>query len=142
MAAPGEITADASATQAKKNAAHFKKLLTGMRMDAGTSSVREADYKGHHITIKTTYEITIDGKLFHGALSVTHGGTVHYHGMPNAGFKSALDLMKAVIDAFPDEYAAGGGGMDMPGMQMPGMRMKKSSGRKLAVKKPAARKRK
>ena len=140
MAAPGEITADASATQAKKNAAHFKKLLTGMRMDAGTSSVREADYKGHHITIKTTYEIKIDGKLFQGALSVTNGGTVHYHGMPNAGFKSALDLVKAVIDTFPDEYGAGSGNVTKPGMSMPGMRMKKTGGRKRAVKKPAARK--
>ena len=66
MATSGEITADASAAQAKKNAAHFKKLLQGMHMGHGISSLREADYKGHHITIKTSYDIKIDGKPFKG----------------------------------------------------------------------------
>jgi hypothetical protein len=129
----GKITSDASAAQAKKSAPYFKKLLTGMHMGAATSSLREADYKGHHITIKTTYQITIDGKLFKGALGVSNAGTVHYHGMPNTGFASALDLVKAVIDAFPDEYAKGSGGGG--GMDMPGMNMKKSGGRKKPHKK-------
>ncbi len=136
MATPDKITADASAAQAKKSAPYFKKLLTGMHMGAATSSLREADYKGHHITIKTTYQITIDGKLFKGALGVSNTGTVHYHGMPNTAFASALDLIKAVIDVFPDEFGKGSSG----GGHMPGMVMKMSGSRKRAVKKSAARK--
>jgi hypothetical protein len=107
--------------------------------------MREAHYKGHHITIKTTYEITIDGKPFMGTLEVSNAGTVQYHGMPTAGFASALDLVKSVIDVFPDEFAAGSGGpmegmdmegMDMDGMDMKGMDMKGMGGSR---KKPAAR---
>ena len=92
--------------------------------------MREADYNGHHITIKTTYEIKIDGKPFMGTLDVSNAGTVHYHGMPTAGFASALDLVKSVIDVFPDEFAAGSGG------PMEGMDMKRMGGSR---KKPEAR---
>ena len=137
MATSGEITADASAAQAKKNAAYFKKLLQGMHMGHGISSLREADYKGHHITIKTSYDIKIDGKPFKGVLGVSNAGTVHYHGMPNLSFASALDLVKSVIDVFPDEFAAGSDG----GMHMPGMGMKMRGRRTGAVKrKSGARK--
>jgi hypothetical protein len=105
------ITADASLAQAKKSAPYFKKLLTGMHthmhMGSGMDSVREAEHRGHQIRVETTYKITIDGKPFDAALGVTNGGSVHYHGMPNVGFASALDLVKAVIDAFPDEFAKG-----------------------------------
>ena len=142
MTTPGEITADASATQAKKNAGHFKKLLQGMHMSGGSmDSMREADYNGHHITIKTTYQIKIDGKPFTGELGVTNAGMVHYHGMPAAGFASALDLVKTVIDTFPDEFAAGsGGGMTNMNMNM-NMKNRTVGRRKTTAKrKPAARK--
>ena len=102
------ITADASLATAQKNAAYFKKLLTGMTH--GDNSVRELDYKGHHVVVKTTYDVTIDGKPFHAGLGVTNEGDVHYHGMPNVAFASALDLVKAVIDTFPGEFGKGGGG--------------------------------
>ena len=127
MATSGYISVDASAAQAKKNAGYFKKLLQGMQTQmqmgsSGMGSVREADHHGHHITIKTTYQITIDGKPFKGMLGVTNAGTVHYHGMPSAGFASALELIKSVIDVFPEEFPAGSGGeTDMPGMDMTGM---------------------
>src|SRR5437879_12163220 len=97
MATSGEITADASAAQAKKNAAHFKKLLQGMHMGHGISSLREADYKGHHITIKTSYDIKIDGKPFKGVLGVSNAGTDHYHGIPDLLFASEPSPMTAVI---------------------------------------------
>lgn len=110
--AAGPITADASLATAGQNAAYFKKLLTGMTH--GDDSVRELDYKGHHVVVKTTYDVTIDGKPFHAGLGVTNEGDVHYHGMPNVAFASALDLVKAVIDTFPDEFGKGkgGGGVD------------------------------
>jgi hypothetical protein len=119
-----DVGADVSLAQAKKSAPYFKKLMTGMDM-GGAGSVRTAEYKGHHIVIKTTYQVTIDGKRFMGQLGVTNSGEVHYHGVPNAGFASAIDLVKAVIDTFPDEFAPGSGpGMTMPhgsshGMTMP-----------------------
>jgi hypothetical protein len=103
----GQITSDASVAQARKNAAYFKKLLQGGHAHGGgdgTQAMRTVDYKGHQITIKTTYRITIDGKLFKGALGVTNDGMVHYHGMPTAGFDSAVDLVKSVIDTFPGEF--------------------------------------
>ena len=108
----GPISADASLATAQQNAAYFKKLLTGMAH--GHDSVREIDYKGHHVVVKTTYDVTIDGKPFQADLGVTNGGDVHYHGMPNVAFASALDLVKAVIDTFPTEFGKGkgGGGVD------------------------------
>jgi len=104
----GPISADASLATAQQNAAYFKKLLTGMTH--GHDSVREIDYKGHHVVVKTTYDVTIDGKPFQADLGVTNGGDVHYHGMPNVAFASALDLVKAVIDTFPNEFGKGKGG--------------------------------
>jgi len=104
----GEITSDASLQQAQKSAEYFRSLLTGQHAHGGTDSVREADYKGHHIVITTTYEITIDGTPFTAGLGVSNDGSVHYHGMPNVGFDSAVDLMKAVIDNFSDEFTGGG----------------------------------
>lgn len=128
----GQITADASLAQARKTAAYFKKLLTDRPMHGAKDSVREADYKGHHIVVRTTYQVTIDGQPFHGALGVTNGGEVHYHGMPNVGFASAIDLVKAVINTFPDEFEAGAGGHehhDHGAMSMRGM-SKKTTTRK------------
>jgi hypothetical protein len=74
-----------------------------------------------------------------GELGVTNAGMVHYHGMPAAGFASALDLVKSVIDTFPDEFAAGSAG----GMTNMNMNMKKLvPGRQktTAKRKPVARK--
>jgi len=107
----GGISADASLAQAQKTAPYFKKLLADMHahMQEGSTSTRETDYQGHHIVIETTYTVTVDGKPFNAGLGVTDGGRVYYHGMPNVGFDSAVDLMKAVIDRFADDFAGGGG---------------------------------
>lgn len=105
MAKRGEITADAGLAQAKTSAAYFKKLLKGgMPMSPGMGSMREIDYKGHHVTIATTYKIKIDGKPFKGELSVSNAGSVHYHGIPNVAFDSAVQLVQTVIDTFPQEF--------------------------------------
>jgi hypothetical protein len=113
-ASAGGISSDASLAQAQKTAPYFKKLLTDMHahMQEGASSTREANYQGHHVVIETTYKVTVDGKPFNAGLGVTDDGRVYYHGMPNVGFDSAVDLMKAVIDAFADDFAGGddGGG--------------------------------
>ena len=105
MVTRGGITADAGLAQANKSAAYFKELLKGgMPMDPGMGSMREIDYKDHHVTIETTYKIKIDGKPFKGKLSVSNAGSVHYHGIPNVAFDSAVQLVQAVIDTFPQEF--------------------------------------
>jgi hypothetical protein len=106
------ISADASLAQAQKTAPYFKKLLTDMHehMQEAASSRREADYRGHHVVIETTYKVTVDGKPFDVGLGVTDSGRVYYHGMPNVGFESAVDLIKAVIDTFADEFAGADSG--------------------------------
>ena len=103
------VQADASLEQAKRTSPLFKKLLTSQQ-DVGahdhSPSVRQDHYKGHHIVVKTTYDVTIDGKKFTSPLDVSNAGTVQYHGIPNVGFASALDLVRCIIDQFPEEFPA------------------------------------
>lgn len=138
MAGSHDITADASVATAKKSAAYFKKLVQNMHMSSGADSLREADYQGHHIAIKTIYQITIDGHPFTGDLGVTNAGNVHYHGIPNTSFASALDLVKSVIDTFPAQFGSGAPTPEGPtepghghggklGMQMPARGARKNS---------------
>ena len=58
--------------------------------------------------MRATYEVTVDGQPVTGHLGVTDDGSVHYHPVPNRSFVSALDLVKAVIDIFPDDFKKGG----------------------------------
>jgi hypothetical protein len=69
-----------------------------------TDSVREADYHGHHIIVRTHYEIEVDGRAMKGHVGVTNDGQVHYHPVPNMSFASAIDLVKQLIDVFPDDF--------------------------------------
>ena len=68
------------------------------------SSVRTASYRGHEIVIRTTYQITVDGRPFDVHMTVDNGGRVHYHGLPTRDFPSAVDLVKKAIDFFPDDF--------------------------------------
>src|SRR5690348_16820229 len=73
-----------------------------------SETIREADYEGHHIVIRTTYQIEVDGKPVTGHMGVTDDGKVHYHPVPNISFASALDMVKQLIDIFPDDFAETG----------------------------------
>ena len=102
---PEPILADTSLEQSLKTAPTLKKMMEDHQEHGHTEqSVREDDYRGHHIVIQTTYAIKVDGKPFHAALGVSNAGNVQYHGIPNVGFASAVDLMHAVIDQFPEEF--------------------------------------
>jgi hypothetical protein len=106
------VQADAGLEQAKKSSPLFRKLLMSQQGGQGHdhgSSLREDHYKGHHIVIETTYEVTVDGKKFTAPLDVSNAGTVQYHGIPNIGFASAIDLMKCIIDQFPEDFSGNGG---------------------------------
>lgn len=101
------VQADASLEQAKKSSPLFKKLLAGHQGGHGhdpDDSVREDHHKGHHIVIKTNYEVKVDGKRFTAPLDVSNAGTVQYHGIPTMGFASAIDLMRCIIDQFPEDF--------------------------------------
>lgn len=70
-----------------------------------SETIREADYEGHHIVIRTTYQIEVDGKPVTGHMGVTDDGKVHYHPVPNISFASALDMVKQLINIFPDDFS-------------------------------------
>jgi len=111
--APGVVQADASLAQAKRATRQFKGLLRRQQADHSHhhgASIREDHYQGHHIVIKTTYAVTVDGKPFKAALEVANSGRVQYHAIPNVGFTSAIDLMRSVIDQFPGDFETSGGG--------------------------------
>jgi len=72
--------------------------------------VRESTYRGHHIVVRTTYSISVDDLAVEGHLGVSNDGQVHYHAIPNLGFPSAIDLVKKLIDTFPDDFGGHGQG--------------------------------
>ena len=79
-------------------------------------TVREADHNGHHIVVRTTHSIEVDGRPVTGHLAVGNDGRVTYHAVPNLSFESAIDLVKRLIDAFPDDFGdADPGGDHDPG---------------------------
>lgn len=73
-------------------------------------SIREATYRGHHIVIRTSYHIEVDGAPLEGHLGVANDGQVHYHAIPNLRFVSTVDLVKQLIEAFPEDFQPRSGG--------------------------------
>lgn len=120
-------------TETLKNAADPKVLadyVAGLKpmhtMGVPTESVREATHNGHAIVIKTTYRVEVDGRLFELPLLLDNAGNLQCHSLPNYQFRSAVDMIKQLIDSFPDDFALGasppapGGMPDMPGMMHEG----------------------
>jgi hypothetical protein len=90
----------------------YKRLIAGQPFVAGHAgheghfeSVREVEYKGHSIIIRTHYEIKVDGKQFGGHIYVDNSGRVSSHAMPTYSFVSTVELIKKLIDAFPANFA-------------------------------------
>jgi hypothetical protein len=74
----------------------------GLRLaPVGLASARP---KGHQITVRTTYEITVDGRPFAIHATVDDNGRVHYHGLPTRDFPSIIGLIQKAIDMFPDDF--------------------------------------
>lgn len=96
-------TAQSIASYVQKNASRVLHIL--QHQHPVTDSVREADYQGHHIVVRTHYEIEVDGRAVTGHMGVTNDGHVHYHPVPNMSFASAIDLVKQLIDVFPDDFS-------------------------------------
>ena len=95
-------TPDSVASYVAKNAEKVKKAQT--QTHKGTESVREAEYQGHRIVVRTRYEIEVDGKAVTGHVGVTNDGQVHYHAVPNLSFPSAVEMVEKLIDIFPADF--------------------------------------
>jgi hypothetical protein len=133
-------TPQSIAAYVKANAGRARKTQQMHHVDSTVT--REGDYKGHHFVVRTKYEVEIDGKPLTGHLGVTDDGSVHYHPVPNLSFGSALDMVRKIIDVFPDDFDANVRPPSETGhsshSSVSGMRMTK----KRAAKKPAKRARK
>jgi len=125
---------------AKKNASSMKAM---MHVKGGQETTREDDYKGHHIVVRTRYDITVDGQAVTGHIMLTNQGQVQYHGLPNYSFDSAIGLVRALIDQFPEDFekkpgksrsgsrnSSPMGGMKMPSSKASQARKSKALGSK------------
>ena len=102
---PSKLPSDLIAYSSKQLKAGKPVTAVHAEHDKGPfQSVREIDYKGHKITIYTQYQIKIDGKRFSGHIYVDNRGKVSAHALPNYSFVSAVDLVKKIIDEFPDDF--------------------------------------
>jgi hypothetical protein len=99
-------TPESIAAYVTKNAGEGMASMQGMH-HGPLETVREDDYQGRHITVRTTYEIDVDGKPVTGHIDVSNDGQVAYHGLPNMSFDSAIDLVKRLIDHFPEDFQKG-----------------------------------
>ena len=94
----------------------YKQLKQGKPVAAGHAghgeepftSVREIHHNGHKITIETQYNIRVDGVPVSGHIYVDNMGKVSSHAFPAYSFPSAVDLVRKMIDEFPDEFTKKG----------------------------------
>jgi hypothetical protein len=93
----------ATAATPKKLASY----VAGLRQPTGHGhgTIREDKHNGHRIIIRTTYDIEVDGRKVLLPLSVDNEGRVHCHSLPNYQFGSAMDMVKTLIDNFPEDFA-------------------------------------
>ena len=86
------------AKQAAKSATkddHMKNMMNSTRM---------VMHHGHSIAVETMYVVKVDGKKTNISLMVGDDGQVHCHAIPNYQFDSALDMVKVIVDQFPDDF--------------------------------------
>ena len=74
------------------------------------TALREFAHGGHLIKVITTYRVEVDGHPIQAHLSVDEDGRVYTHATPFVTYASAIDLMKAVIDGYPDSFSNAGSG--------------------------------
>jgi len=84
-----------------KSVARLPKITHGGMHD---KSVRTFSHNGHQISITTMYQIKIDGRAVHLPLLVSQDGHVQSHVIPNYSMSSAVDIVKAIVDLFPEDF--------------------------------------
>lgn len=82
----------------------FPKYADPMAKHRGLSSVRQFTHQGHKVTITTKYKIEIDGKSVHLHASVDQEGRLRCHSIPYDSYPSANQLVKQLIDKFPEAF--------------------------------------
>lgn len=103
---PADLLEASRDERARRSSVLQRREATGVGHTHGRAhtSVRTAAYSGHTIEIRTTYEVSIDGQPLEAHMEVSDDGNVHYHALPNYATSSAVDLIRQVIDRFPDDY--------------------------------------
>lgn len=86
----------------KAMGAYLQKTAATTEHSMHAPSIRTTEYHGHAISIETVYRVQIDGKAVKMPLMVDDSGNVHCHSLPNYQFQSAVDMVKAIVDIFPD----------------------------------------
>ena len=98
--------AAAAASRAARNIINEPaKSKEGRQHHHKLESVREANHEGHHIVIRTKYTILVDDKPMVTPLHIANNGQLRCHALPNYSFPSAVDLVKQLIDVFPNDFA-------------------------------------
>lgn len=82
----------------------FPKYADPMAKHHGLSSVRQFTHRGHKVTITTKYKIEIDGKSVNLHASVDQEGRLRCHSTPYESYPSASQLVKQLIDKFPEAF--------------------------------------
>lgn len=86
-------------------AGYLRKRVGAQGHHAGHgTSVRETVHSGHRILLETIYRVTIDGREVDLGITVDDAGQVHCHSLPTYQFASALDMVKTLVDQFPDDF--------------------------------------
>ncbi|MCW5601361.1 hypothetical protein [Nitrosomonas sp.] len=70
------------------------------------TAVREFMHEGHAVKIITSYRVEVDGQPVRAHLSVDEDGQVYTHATPFVTYASAVDLMKTLINAYPDSFSS------------------------------------
>jgi hypothetical protein len=68
-------------------------------------SIREFDYKGSKIVIKTSYNITINDHPVNPHVFVDRKGHLTTHALPNYTFNSAVDMIKSIVDCMNIDFS-------------------------------------
>ena len=74
------------------------------------TSVRKVEHRGRAIVIRTTYEVEVDGRPYHGHAKVDEDGRIHCHAIPYDTFPSAVEFVKQLIDLYPESFPSGENG--------------------------------
>ena len=72
------------------------------------TTIRQDEFQGHRIVIKTVYEVTVDGVPLAVPLTVSKDGQVSCHALPTYEFLSAMDTIRSLIENFPDDFPGDG----------------------------------
>lgn len=62
------------------------------------TSIRRATHCGREIEIHTTYKILVDGEPVREHIVALEDGTIHYHGLPNYSFPSAVEMARRIVE--------------------------------------------